>query len=207
VAKGDQTLYFGFLRYFNHQLCSELTARGVPPSFASFYAENCDPAFDAEDTYAHRVRVSGTTVAHFMPIRNGDDPVSQRLARIDPKKPCQIHVAMSLWTNAREQYGAVATRLKKLAAKGCTVKTIIDPDSNLNVAYLGNKVTVYRKHLHSKYMLVNATIDGVATRLVASGSHTFSGTLKNSDDVWLEIHDAGLYAAFLANWNQIRLGH
>jgi phosphatidylserine/phosphatidylglycerophosphate/cardiolipin synthase-like enzyme len=61
--------------------------------------------------------------------------------------------------------------------------------------------------LHSKYLLIDARYAGstAARRLVFTGSHNYTGpALTSNDETLLRIEDPAVFAAFLADWGQIK---
>ncbi len=79
----DLTLYYGYVRDFENQLCASLETKANKGRLAAFSASKCTP-FDPNRVYAHRTRTSGTTLAHFMPVINNDDVIVQMLSRVVP---------------------------------------------------------------------------------------------------------------------------
>ncbi|MQY13318.1 hypothetical protein SRB5_34620 [Streptomyces sp. RB5] len=129
-------------------------------------------------------------------------------------KKTTIHIAMLKITRQ-----GVADKLAALAGAGCLIDIVYsETDSGtwpvLHRSNITNRcyqhdhdadTSTPNRIVHSKNWLVDGLYDGVVGRYLWTGSHNFSGpALRNNDEAMLKIKDAAVYAAFEANFQQVR---
>lgn len=190
IIRNDEALYAAYLAYWNDQRAQQKDAD-------YYYVANGDLG----------------TKLYAYPRASGDTVVSV-LGNVTCTADSEIHVAMSLFSNARAD---VAETLADLADAGCAVHVVLnnedaaDPPGTAVVAALRGAVDLRFYPLgdagvHSKYLLIDSRYAGSAAprRLVWTGSHNYTGNaLRNNDETLLRIEDDAIYAAFLADWTEI----
>jgi hypothetical protein len=210
IARGDAALYDGYLAYWKDQ--------NTDAPSANYY----------ESPHGS---VVGTLpiLAYFFPRASGDTILSV-LGNVQCTGNKSLRIVMAFFSDGRL---AVAKKLAQMAAGNllglktekatlpqCKVEAILraEPDTSPNVvdALEEGGVTVRvigesetQSTVHSKYMLIDSDYDvgnGAKPRkLVFTGSHNYTyGALRLNDEQLIRVEDAGIYAAFDANWTHIR---
>ena len=150
-----------------------------------------------------------TSVSSGRPADADDDPVAQRLARVDCRAlpgsgvagRTMLRISMYGWRGAR---GAdLARRVAGLRAQGCRVQALVSAagpdvveillaagvrvrsaslDVDGNVA-TGFETSGWEHFVHEKWMSVDGTWDGSATRAVWTGSENWSDVSLLNDEL------------------------
>ncbi|MER5887546.1 phospholipase D-like domain-containing protein [Streptomyces sp. NPDC001941] len=200
----DAGLYAGYLSYFG-----DLLKYGQTAGLSDYY----------------KTPSSGPYKAYFFPRKeaagkeyNNDattDTVKLILDNVGCAGGTQVRMAANLFT--RDE---VATKLVALKNAGCQVVLAADGASGSMSAgvegiisgKLTKRVECYEDRaggnkvgLHSKYVLVNGTYDGVAgKKLVWTGSHNDTyPALRANDETLLKIDSAAVYDQFKANHDRL----
>ncbi|GAA2797682.1 phospholipase D-like domain-containing protein [Streptomyces showdoensis] len=198
----DTGLYGIYQDYF-----ADLLAHGTSATGLSHYYKT--PASGPYKAYFFpRKEAAGTTYDNDA----STDTVKLILDNVGCAGGTQIRMAANLFT--RDE---VATKLVALKNAGCsvtlahdgapgsmgtTVESIVSGKLTQRVqCYEDRGAGVAKAGLHSKYLLVEGTYDGVAGRkLVWTGSHNYTyPALRANDETLLKIDDPALYAQFKAN--------
>jgi phosphatidylserine/phosphatidylglycerophosphate/cardiolipin synthase-like enzyme len=158
------------------------------------------------------------TKEYFFP-RAGSTKKSDTLYNIlnDVSCPSTIKVSTYFWTSARLY---LADKLVALRKAGCSVE-VVYPDGP------GNQDTIYPEvtsallkgnvptwntrpnnglYVHNKVILISGTYQGVpGQKIVYATSQNLTMTsLRESNEVMLRIPNAGVYGAYLTNFNSIK---
>jgi phosphatidylserine/phosphatidylglycerophosphate/cardiolipin synthase-like enzyme len=192
---GDKTLYDAYVDNFNDMLPDKT---------------NTD--------YYHTVE-SGIYKEYFFP-RAGSTKKSDTLYNIlnDVSCPSTIKLSTYFWTSARLY---LANKLVALRKAGCNVE-VIYPDGpgsqdtiypEVTSALLDGKVDTWNTrpttglYVHNKVILIDGTYQGVpGQKIVYATSQNLTMTsLRESNEVMLRIPNAGVYNAYIANFNSIKL--
>ncbi|MEU6976186.1 MULTISPECIES: phospholipase D-like domain-containing protein [unclassified Streptomyces] len=173
-------------------------------------------------SHYYKTPASGPYKAYFFPRKEAagttydndasTDTVKLILDNVSCTGGTQIRMAANLFT--RDE---VATKLVALKNAGCSVilahdgapgsmgagvESIVSGKLTQRVECYEDRGTgVAKAGLHSKYLLIEGTYDGVAGRkLVWTGSHNYTyPALRANDETLLKIDDPALYAQFKAN--------
>jgi phosphatidylserine/phosphatidylglycerophosphate/cardiolipin synthase-like enzyme len=191
---GDKTLYDAYVDNFNDMLPDKT---------------NTD--------YYHTVE-SGIYKEYFFP-RAGSTKKSDTLYNIlnDVSCPSTIRLSTYFWTSARLY---LADKLVALRKAGCSVE-VIYPDGPgkqdtiypevTSVLLKGNIDTWNTRpkaglYVHNKVILIDGTYQGVpGQKIVYATSQNLTMTsLRESNEVMLRIPNAGVYSAYVANFNSIK---
>lgn len=198
----DAGLYGIYQDYF-----ADLLAYGSSTSGLSHYYKT--PASGAYKAYFFpRKEAAGTTYDNDA----STDTVKLILDNVSCAGGTQIRMAANLFT--RDE---VATKLVALKNAGCSVilahdgapgsmsagvESIVSGKLTQRVQCYEDRGTgVAKAGLHSKYLLIEGTYDGVAGRkLVWTGSHNYTyPALRANDETLLKIDNPALYDQFKAN--------
>jgi phosphatidylserine/phosphatidylglycerophosphate/cardiolipin synthase-like enzyme len=155
--------------------------------------------------------------AYYFPKGKGSDTVEDFLDNVSACRGTTVRVAMFGWTKGRRN---LATKLVSMGRAGCKVDILMTDgavDGSVK-STLANKrnVTVtdtskgdgcsgpYACHYtHSKYLLISGRYLGSTRRLVFAGSPNWTvNGLRRNDEVLQRIDNAGVYAAFVGNFNE-----
>ncbi|WP_408896079.1 hypothetical protein ACJ5H2_14305 [Nocardioides sp. R1-1] len=157
------------------------------------------------------------------------DPQLQRLRRVECAAPAGfgdgqghtvVRVNMYAWYAGRGE--ALARELASMRAEGCDIAVvgsvvsgpvvrilqragipvrIADWDWGEKLSTAGDEMVFgARCYAHLKYVTVNGTFRGAATRVVWTGSENWSPPGLSSDEVTLEVQDPTVVAAYDAQW-------
>ena len=192
IVRGDTALYAGYLAYWQDQ-----RAQLKNPNY-------------------YRTLIGNLPVRTYVYPRASGDTIVSVLGNVVCGGNKRLRLAMSLFTNARL---AIAQSLAAKAAQGCSVVALLRDDGTTPGASVlstlkNGGVTVHlyaasaaRATIHSKYLLIDSHYDTgsgpTARKLVYSGSHNYTlGALQQNDEQLIRVDDAGVFAAFWANWQQ-----
>jgi hypothetical protein len=165
-----------------------------------------------DDYNAHRPPSQhGDATSYFFPRTDGTDTVSQALQSVDcSAQPTDVDVMAAYFTRPR-----VRNRLNDLAAAGCSVRVLarkdtitsefcesLEPPIEVRLSPAPGQTDVA---IHAKYLTVSGSFGGrTDVRAVWTGSHNLTrNALQNNDETFLLTDDAGLHAAFAANFDTI----
>ena len=146
----------------------------------------------------------------------GKDPVVDLLKRVSCKLPNSVIRA------AESDLGrvGVARQLERLKNEGCSVSVLAldnlvlkQPGKQVREA-LGDSLVLTpseweqekRNSIHTKMLLIDASIDGAAekSKIVFTGSQNLDlFSLKTNDDCQMEIRDPMVYEQYLGFWKRI----
>ncbi len=148
-----------------------------------------------------------------------NDPVLELLKRVSCQLPGSIvRVLQSRFTDHRKK---IAEQLFELAHQGCDVSVIgrhepeHDSPGKKVKAILSGLMGVLKyevpdgenfSSVHSKIVLVKASIDGSATAksVVLAGSHNLNGnSLKWNDELLAQVQSESLFKSYLDYWNGV----
>jgi phosphatidylserine/phosphatidylglycerophosphate/cardiolipin synthase-like enzyme len=191
---GDKTLYDAYVDNFNDMLPDKT---------------NTD--------YYHTVE-SGIYKEYFFP-RAGSTKKSDTLYNIlnDVSCPSTIKLSTYFWTSARLY---LADKLVALRKAGCSVE-VIYPDGpgsqdtiypEVTSALLKGKIETWNTrpnaglYVHNKVILIDGTYQGVPGQQIvyATSQNLTMTSLRESNEVMLRIPNAGVYWAYVANFNSIK---
>jgi len=149
--------------------------------------------------------------AYFFPKKEGSDPIIDILDEVDCSESGSINIAMAYFYD----YGrdTVAKKLRLLADDGCDIKVLIgikwgdgiylSPGFNVIEALKSNLLKA-EEAIHSKFMIINAKMNGVRKKVVVAGSHNYTfSALRQNDETFIRIENDVVYEAYLNFWNQI----
>ncbi|MEU9981979.1 phospholipase D-like domain-containing protein [Streptomyces sp. NPDC050856] len=208
----DKGLYDNYLAYF-----ADHVTHAAGPGLAHYYktpTSATDPAYKAY--FFPRKESAGTTYK----TDPSTDTVKLILDKVDCAAGSEVRMAANLFYRDH-----IATKMADMAKAGCSVILAADADPNgggegkpsmgrtvEDILYgkLTQRVECWEAPpagrtgnigLHSKYLLVNGTYDGVAgKRIVWTGSHNYSWqALRQNDETLLKIDNAALYEQYKAN--------
>ena len=189
VVRDDAALYGGYLEYWTDQ-----------------QAERADP------DYYRKADGDLSTRLYMFPRNDGGDTILSILGNVVCAPGSEIHLAMSLFTEARIE---IARELGRKQAQGCAVHAVVNETAPAAVkdalAEGGVDLIVYPteagvRGVHSKYLLVRSLYFGSEepVSIVWTGSHNYTGNaLRRNDETLLKIVDDGVYQAFRADWERI----
>ncbi|MFD7121321.1 phospholipase D-like domain-containing protein [Streptomyces sp. NPDC059922] len=219
VTIADPGLYDNYAAYFSDQL--RYGAAG--PGLATYYRTPSSATDPAYKTYFFpRRETSGTDYRK--------DPATDTVKLLLDKVACsstrhsEVRMAANLFY--RDQ---IASKLVAMKKAGCLVYLAGDGNPNgggTGVPSLGRTVTSLvsgkltrrvecwedpptsgapKIGLHSKYVLVKGTYEGVANKkIVWTGSHNYSWqALRSNDETLLKIDDAVIHDQYKANHDQL----
>ncbi|MFD7088995.1 phospholipase D-like domain-containing protein [Streptomyces sp. NPDC059896] len=219
VTIADPGLYDNYAAYFSDQL--KYGAAG--PGLATYYRTPSSATDPAYKTYFFpRRETSGTDYRK--------DPATDTVKLLLDKVACsstrhsEVRMAANLFY--RDQ---IASKLVAMKKAGCLVYLAGDGNPNgggTGVPSLGRTVTSLvsgkltqrvecwedpptsgapKIGLHSKYVLVKGTYEGVANKkIVWTGSHNYSWqALRSNDETLLKIDDAVIHDQYKANHDQL----
>ncbi|TNM41161.1 hypothetical protein FHP29_09150 [Nocardioides albidus] len=206
TISGDDALFAAWTTVFG-QLKRDRTAK---PRHLEYGGESVGVAFQ------RRYATSG-------------DPQLQRLRRVDCAAPTGfgdgqghsiVRVNMYAWYAGRGE--ALARELASMRAEGCDVAVvgsvvsgpvvrilqragipvrIADWDWGEKLSTAGDEMVFgARCYSHLKYVTVDGTFRGAATRVVWTGSENWSPPGLSSDEVTFEVRDPAVVAAYDAQW-------
>ncbi|MBD3925691.1 hypothetical protein IEZ26_13745 [Nocardioides cavernae] len=174
-----------------------------------------------------------TSISSAMPADADDDPVAQRLARVDCRAlhgsgvagRTVLRISMYGWRGAR---GAdLARRVAGLRGQGCRVQALVSAagpdvveillaagvrvrsaslDVDGNVA-TGFETSGWEHFVHEKWMSVDGTWDGSATRAVWTGSENWSDVSLLNDELVVMIPRAAIHDAYVAHFDAVWADH
>ncbi|MGA4958529.1 phospholipase D-like domain-containing protein [Streptomyces lavendulocolor] len=214
----DKGLYDNYLAYFNDQVTYSSTAG--TDTYYETPTSATNPAY--KNYFFPRKESSGLTYR----TDPATDTVKLILDKVDCAAHSQVRVAANLFNRTH-----VASKLVSMVDAGCSVTLAADadpdggkPGSNQPSmhpdveAIVSGKLTqrvecwenppagrTAKIGVHSKYLLVNGTYDGVAgKKIVWTGSHNYTWqALRNNDETLLKIDSPALYDVFKANHDQL----
>lgn len=195
IVRDDPAFYQAYLSYWNDQHADQ---------------QNLD--------YYKTVNGNSPVRSYFFPRASGDTIVSILDNVVCSSGNKKIRLAMSLFSDGRV---AIAQKLVTKKQQGCSVIALLanrdgSPGVTItstlaagNVPYYLVTETATRSTIHSKYLLIDADYTGAAgveaKKLVFTGSHNYTtGALQQNDEQLTRVDDAGIYDAFLADWQTIR---
>ncbi|MEF2528971.1 phospholipase D-like domain-containing protein [Streptomyces globosus] len=181
----------------------------------------------------NKTRNSGPYTTHFFPRQEktgttySTDPSTDTVVSLLNDIGCaggsgRIRIGMYAFTRPQ-----VSDKLVQLQAAGCQVELLHNGESgNLGTTVqntiagklgytarcwgtvTGSDGTSRTIGIHSKYLLVEGTYQGVANRkLVFTGSHNYTfPNLRSHDETLLKIDDPAVYDAFRSNFESIKAG-
>lgn len=174
-----------------------------------------------------------TSISSGRPADADDDPVAQRLARVDCRAlpgsgvagRTMLRISMYGWRGAR---GAdLARRVAGLRAQGCRVQALVSAagpevveillaagvhvrsaslDVDGNVA-TGFETSGWEHFVHEKWMSVDGTWDGSATRAVWTGSENWSDVSLLNDELVVMVPRAAIHDAYVAHFDSVWADH
>ncbi|MET9799455.1 phospholipase D-like domain-containing protein [Streptomyces sp. NPDC006368] len=214
----DKGLYDNYLAYFNDQVTYSSTAGTDTYYKTPISATN--PAY--KNYFFPRKEASGLTYR----TDPGTDTVKLILDKVDCAAHSEVRIAANLFNRTH-----VASKLVAMVNAGCSVTLAADADPDGGKPGSGQpsmhpdvEAILYGKltqrvecwenppsgrtdkiGLHSKYLLVNGTYDGVAgKKIVWTGSHNYTWqALRNNDETLLKIDNAALHDLFKANHDEL----
>lgn len=176
----------------------------------------------------------GETASAFPRSSASSDPIKSVLNRIDCSltSPTLVDIAMNQWDsgdNRGDGPGGIEDILTDMRDDGCVVRIVIPYDpSNVTIlpvlkrdfpetthcsdnesSSLSASLTTAVPAVHSKYMLISGSMDGVAgTRMVYTGSETFKEEARAfNDNAWVSLAvvpgNNGFYSQYEANFEHI----
>ena len=174
-----------------------------------------------------------TSVSSGRPADADHDTVAQRLARVDCRAlpgtgtagRTAIRISMYGWRGAR---GAdLARRVAGLRGQGCRVQALVSaagPDvveillaagvrvrsASLDVdgtVATGFETSGWEHFVHEKWMSVDGTWDGSATRAVWTGSENWSDVSLLNDELVVMIPRADIHDAYVAHFDDVWADH
>jgi PLD-like domain len=194
IVRNDKALYDGYLAFWNDMRGQQRVA-----------------------DYGRRWTGESTTLITFnRPDLTGDqeDPLVEALAGLTcseggaPDGKGLVRIAHSSFVASRV---GVARQLARLKRAGCTVEVLAaaidaEPAAVFNNAGIPALARRDPGGLHSKIMLADTTdANGVRRQVIWTGSHTMDwASLHGNDETVLRIEDAGVFAAFNADWEGLR---
>lgn len=221
---GDQRLYGAYLRYHRQLFSCSPRCTGAPKP------QDADGALG-----------TGARLAMF-PRSGTDDPVLRELVALSRCGPGGgVDVAVNDWRQDRRGL-AILARLEALARAGCQVRIVVPRGRDgVDIGALLPRTPLARTahctgftapgypapagdvtvpdprtvlpRVHSKYILLRGTHDGVPNTLVVStGSERFAaGARSRADETWLtltaaagsHVPNAAVYAQFAANFDRM----
>ncbi len=199
----DPGLYSIYQAYF-----ADLLSHGAGSGLSDYYKTPSSTTGPYKAYFFPRKEASGASYDNDA----STDTVKLILDNVSCSGGTQIRMAANLFT--RDE---VAKKLVSLVGAGCSVYLAADgaPGSmgtavtNTLYGKLTKRVECYENRagdstkvgLHSKYLLINGTYDGVANRkLVWTGSHNYTyPSLRANDETLLKIDDPAVYDQFKAN--------
>ncbi|MFD9566719.1 phosphatidylserine/phosphatidylglycerophosphate/cardiolipin synthase family protein [Streptomyces sp. NPDC059994] len=219
VTLVDAGLYANYQAYFNDQVANGSSGAG-DNNYYSTPVSSTDP--DYKTYFFPRKETSGTTYS--------TDPATDTVKLILDKVTCsstqhsEVRMAANLFY--RDQ---IATKLAAMVDAGCKVYLAADANPNgggtglpsmgktvesILYGQLTQRVECFETPpaghtvnigIHSKYLLVNGTYEGVANeKVVWTGSHNYSWqALRSNDETILKINDDAVYDQFKANHDQL----
>ncbi|GGU10259.1 phospholipase D-like domain-containing protein [Streptomyces lateritius] len=195
---------------------------GLYGSYQAYFADLVKYGTSAGLDHYYKTPVSGAYKTYFFPRKEAagtsydNDASTDTIKLILDKVSCaggtQVRMAANLFT--RDE---IATKMVALKNAGCSVILAHDgyPDSmgttveSIISGKLTQRVQCYEDRgtgvakagLHSKYLLVEGTYDGVAgKKLVWTGSHNYTyPALRANDETLLKIDNATLFGQYKAN--------
>ncbi|WGX98840.1 phosphatidylserine/phosphatidylglycerophosphate/cardiolipin synthase family protein [Nocardioides sp. L-11A] len=212
TISGDDALFAAWTQVFQ-QLKRDRTAK---PRHLEYSSETVGADFQ-------RVRVSRAATG---------DPQLRRLRRVDCAAPggfgdgrghSVVRVNMYAWYAGRGE--ALARELAAMRAEGCDIAVvgsvvsapvvrilqragipvrIADWDWGRKLSTAGDDIVFgARCYSHLKYVTVDGTFRGTATRVVWTGSENWSPPGLSSDEVTFEVHDPTVVTAYVARWQKM----
>jgi len=151
----------------------------------------------------------------FLPMRQEGEKMEEDLLvnlldRIQDPRSTHIRLAMSKWDEDRDD---LIDRFKTLAKKGAVVEILLDKNVEKDVKEDLEKteeiilVRLVEKgvRLHSKFFLIETTLEGRPRRFVFTGSQNFTTrSLNKNFETVLMIEDDGLYRQYLDGYQRLR---
>lgn len=186
---------------------------GLYDAYRSYHADlaRMEQSPDYNKTVASR-GPAGASVVRFFPAA-ADDPVAQRLARLECKnRNSSAAVVMSEWDDTRT---AIAEELARLKTQGCAVSVAAGP-VGAQVANILDAAGISRRsvedssttgRIHSKYLVVSGLREVASSEgcrgdasFVFTGSHNYNSTsLRRNDEAILELHNRNVVKDYHAN--------
>lgn len=174
-----------------------------------------------------------TSISSGRPADADDDAVAQRLARVDcvalpgsgVAGRTTLRISMYGWRGAR---GAdLARRVAGLRGQGCRVQALVsaagpdvveillaagvrvrsaslDVDGNVSTGF---ETSGWEHFVHEKWMSVDGTWDGSATRAVWTGSENWSDVSLLNDELVVMIPRPGIHDAYVAHFDAVWADH
>jgi phosphatidylserine/phosphatidylglycerophosphate/cardiolipin synthase-like enzyme len=213
VAQASHNLTANQLQMHNNAII----VRGDATLFAAYERTWNDLFADVEIPDYYRLTDGDlATRVYFFPRPGGGDTTVSILDNVACDGTARIRVAMAFFTDARLE---VAQALARRAREGCDVQVIagnaeIPLGGSVETTLTGAGVRLFKYPdrsgwgLHSKYMIIDANYAGSAAhrRLVFTGSHNWTGpALSINDETMLRVEDNGVFDAYLADWNHVRV--
>jgi phosphatidylserine/phosphatidylglycerophosphate/cardiolipin synthase-like enzyme len=174
-----------------------------------------------------------TSVAPGRPATPHDDAVAQRLGKVDCRAlpgsgvggRTVVRVSMYGWQGARGL--DLARRTAALSGQGCRVQVLVSaagPDvvetlldsavrvrsGSLDVDHdvaTGFEDSGWEHFVHEKWMSVDGTWDGAATRAVWTGSENWSDVSLLNDELVVMIPRQGIHDAYVAHFEDVWTHH
>jgi len=187
VVYDDKALYTRYLDYFH-----------------TLYRE--------EGTETHSVyrRPERAVQPLFSPSKAGDDFVQHLLDDVRCGEQTHIHVAEAYFYDDRKN---IAEKLRQLSLSGCDVKVItgvrwkrhhyVSPGYHV-MELLQHDLVKYQSGLHTKFILIDAFMNGKRKKVVLAGSHNLTrNAMYLNDETLLYIEDDHVYDRYLDFWHRI----
>ncbi len=166
-------------------------------------------------SFRHHRTADGRFHVFFLPMRREGEKMEEDLLvnlldRIEDPRSTHIRLAMAKWDEDRDE---LIDRFKSLAKKGAVVEILLDKNVEKDVKEDLEKteeiilVRLVEKdvRLHSKFFLIETTLNGSSRRFVFTGSQNFTTrSLNKNFETVLMIEDDGLYRQYLDGYQRLR---
>ncbi len=166
-------------------------------------------------TFHHHRTADGRFHVFFLPMRREGEKMEEDLLvnlldRIQDPRSTHLRIAMAKWDEDRDD---LIDRFKTLAEKGAVVEILLDKnvekDVKKDLEETEEIILVRLKQkdvrLHSKFFMVETTLEGRKRRFVFTGSQNFTNrSLEKNFETVLMIEDDGIYRQYLDGYQHLR---
>ena len=166
-------------------------------------------------TFHHHRTADGRFHVFFLPMRREGEKIEEDLLvnlldRIQDSHSTHIRIAMAKWDEKRDD---LIDRFKTLAEQGAVIEILLDKNVEEEVREELEEteeiilVRLVEKdiRLHSKFFLVETTLEGIPRRFVFTGSQNFTNrSLNKNFETVLMVEDEGLYRQYLDGYLRLR---
>lgn len=194
-----------------------LSHEGLYQAYATYWKDMSEKAEKDMKYFTYREFIDPVSgiYAYFLPKRkygvfHGEDTIIEILNEISDPSTATIRIGMSGWTDTRMN---IVEKLDELMEQGAKVEVISKPGIGDNIynglmrlEKKGAYIKIYsRTNIHSKFMLIEGSKNGVKYDFVVAGCQNFTrNALRYNNEVILMFKNSDLYKSYDAVFKELK---